>query len=318
MTHKTSSKSNTLAFPHIRPNGASRSSNGTIRPDQAHVLDWRQRAHGFGLEVDEREDVEEDRPFGVTPSGCSARTSPRPSLISRCPLTKQLKTSRRKTSSSPRKALPARTSTSYACICSTSASDRLLKAHEEVAIGQRIETAQRDLVAALGRHSGGRADARRAVPTAFAPEGRSRRGADSAARRRRAARRAHRTRCSRPSRGSSAAAMPSTSCADSWPTRGWACRHAAGSTAQLAARAEGARGGSGRPAIRPSLVDDVVTELREMDQGVPTPSTRCPRRAERPACRARNSRRAAPRRVPTSDSHASRLPRTRCAKPSAS
>ena len=33
---------------------------------QAHVLDWRQRAHGFGLDVDEREDTEERQLFPVS------------------------------------------------------------------------------------------------------------------------------------------------------------------------------------------------------------------------------------------------------------
>src|SRR5687768_10931899 len=34
---------------------------------QAHVLDWRQRAHGFGLDVDEREDADGDSAF-VSPT----------------------------------------------------------------------------------------------------------------------------------------------------------------------------------------------------------------------------------------------------------
>src|SRR5262245_20726479 len=72
MADKTSSKSNTLAF---RPTSAApagrRRRKSLIEWDDpsrpAHVLDWRQRAHGFGLEVDEREETEEERPFTVTP-----------------------------------------------------------------------------------------------------------------------------------------------------------------------------------------------------------------------------------------------------------
>src|SRR4029450_1286483 len=34
---------------------------------QAHVLDWHQRAHEFGLEVHEQEDVDGAQPYGLGP-----------------------------------------------------------------------------------------------------------------------------------------------------------------------------------------------------------------------------------------------------------
>ncbi|MET0214196.1 MAG: hypothetical protein ABW292_14395, partial [Vicinamibacterales bacterium] len=72
MADKTSSKSNTLAFPPTSAASAGRRRRKSLiewdDPSKpAHVLDWRQRAHGFGLEVDEREETDEERPFVVTP-----------------------------------------------------------------------------------------------------------------------------------------------------------------------------------------------------------------------------------------------------------
>ena len=82
---------------------------------------------------------------------------------------------------------------------------KLLKAHQEVEIGERIETAQRDLLAALGRHSRRRPDARRARgshPHEGRPGGRT----DPAAAGRRTASPNTSTRCCVRSTGSSAAA----------------------------------------------------------------------------------------------------------------
>ena len=62
---KKSTPSKTLPF---KPGGTRKSLIEWNDPSrQAHVLDWRQRAHGFGLDVDEREDAEEGQPFAIKP-----------------------------------------------------------------------------------------------------------------------------------------------------------------------------------------------------------------------------------------------------------
>ena len=43
---------------------------------QVHVLDWRCRAHEFGLDVEEREDTDEGRPFQVEPEQLLAEEEP--------------------------------------------------------------------------------------------------------------------------------------------------------------------------------------------------------------------------------------------------
>src|SRR4026209_756846 len=72
MADKTSSKSNTLAFPPTSAAAAGRGRRKSLiewdDPSKpAHVLDWRQPAHEFGLEVDEREETDEEQPFAVAP-----------------------------------------------------------------------------------------------------------------------------------------------------------------------------------------------------------------------------------------------------------
>src|SRR6185295_10858548 len=44
--------------------------------NQVHVLDWRRRAHEFGLDVEEREDTEEGQPFQVEPEQLLAEEEP--------------------------------------------------------------------------------------------------------------------------------------------------------------------------------------------------------------------------------------------------
>src|SRR5438045_1202988 len=44
--------------------------------NQVHVLDWRRRAHEFGLEVEEREDTEQGQPFQVEPERLLAEEEP--------------------------------------------------------------------------------------------------------------------------------------------------------------------------------------------------------------------------------------------------
>ena len=195
---------------------------------------------------------------------------------------------------------------------------KLLKAHEEVAIGERIETAQRDLVAALAEIPG-------AVQTLIALADRIRTKGDPAAelillpeggelrpehiepvlrafsrikRRRWPARQPARE--ARRTRGSAR------------KTRA-AARSAARRRAQKALADELAA----QP-IRPSLIDDIVAELRQVEQEFRALEHAAARRAAPSA--AGRSKRASACRAPSSGgaSRGSRRPRTWCARPSAS
>jgi RNA polymerase primary sigma factor len=116
---------------------------------QAHVLDWRQRAHGFGLDVEEREDVEGGQPF-VPPEHLLQEEEPeafadQPVAVDeeRVEEEDQDDVERPVETGAPEDVDLVRLYLQHI------GKRKLLKAQEEVAIGQRIENAQRDLVAAL-------------------------------------------------------------------------------------------------------------------------------------------------------------------------
>ncbi|HEY5616721.1 MAG TPA: sigma-70 family RNA polymerase sigma factor [Vicinamibacterales bacterium] len=145
MTDKASSKANTLAF---RTKGRRKSLIEWDDPSRpAHVLDWRQRAHGFGLDVDEREDTEEDRPFIVSPERMLREDEPEAFTDQPLPVEEE---GEEEEIEQPGGRFSREDVDLVRVYLQHIGKRRLLKAHEEVAIGQRIETAQRDLVAALG------------------------------------------------------------------------------------------------------------------------------------------------------------------------
>ena len=114
---------------------------------QAHVLDWRQRAHGFGLDVDEREDAEGDSAF-VSPTRLLEDDEPEAfteqSFVEEEPAEEEEEAAAEPGASTSRDDIDL-----VRVYLQHIGKRRLLKAHEEQAIGQRIENAQKDLVAAL-------------------------------------------------------------------------------------------------------------------------------------------------------------------------
>ena len=123
---------------------------------QAHVLDWRHRAHDFGLPVDERDDVEEGQPYDLEPRRLVEDEEPE--AFARQPVTEDEEFS--PDDDDGREPSTAGLGVGREDIdlvrvyLQHIGRRKLLKAHEEVAIGERIEKAQRDLVAALGEIPG--------------------------------------------------------------------------------------------------------------------------------------------------------------------
>ena len=195
---------------------------------------------------------------------------------------------------------------------------QLLKAHQELAIGERIENAQRDLVAALGDIPG-------AVQTLVAladrirTQGRSGRRTDPASRGRRAAGRTHRAGAEG-LRAHQAAPLPDRQPArEAGRARGSACKARAELEDALARDAEGAsptsspRSRFGRRSSTTSSPScgSSTTEFRDARSScraasAPSAAARSKRAS---GCRARSSGAA---------SRASRRPRTSCARRSAS
>jgi RNA polymerase primary sigma factor len=126
---------------------------------QAHILDWRRRAHEFGLEVEEHEDAEEGQPFQPAPERLLAEEEPEAFTPQQIPSRDEFEFEERETEeeedtdkaavSGPRDEVDL-----VRVYLQHIGKRKLLKAQEEVAIGQRIEDAQRELVAALGEIPG--------------------------------------------------------------------------------------------------------------------------------------------------------------------
>jgi RNA polymerase primary sigma factor len=145
MDEKKPSTSNTLAFRTARRRTSLIEWDDPSRP--AHVLDWRQRAHGFGLDVDEHQDAEEERPFSVSPA--HMLRDEEPEAFADQPLAADEEPEEQEIEQ-PEEGVSREDVDLVRVYLQHIGKRRLLKAHEEVAIGQRIEDAQRDLVAALG------------------------------------------------------------------------------------------------------------------------------------------------------------------------
>jgi RNA polymerase primary sigma factor len=127
---------------------------------QAHILDWRRRAHEFGLEVEVREDSEEGQPFQPEPERLLAEEEPEAFAAQQIPARDDFEYEAREGDDEEQETEQAaltgpREDVDLVRVYLQHIGKRkLLKAQEEVAIGQRIEDAQRDLVAALGEIPG--------------------------------------------------------------------------------------------------------------------------------------------------------------------
>ena len=140
MTQKTSAKSKTLAFRAPRGRKSLIEWEDPARP--AHVLDWRQRAHGFGLDVDEREDTDEEQPFAVSPERMLREDEPE--AFADQPLVEEPEDAEEEELEQAEQAEETASREDVDLVrlyLQHIGKRRLLKAHEEVAIGQRIENA---------------------------------------------------------------------------------------------------------------------------------------------------------------------------------
>ena len=120
---------------------------------QVHLLDWRRRAHEFGLDVEEREDTEGGQPFQVAPEQLLAEEEPEAFTAQPVPGRDGFEDDEDEEQSGVAEAaVPgSREDVDLVRVYLQHIGKRkLLKAKDEQAIGLRIENAQRELVAALG------------------------------------------------------------------------------------------------------------------------------------------------------------------------
>ena len=146
MAKKTAQKT-TLAFkPGSKRSGSLIEWNDPSR--QAQVLDWHHRAKDFGLAVEEREDGEEGGPYDVEPRQMLAEEEPE--AFDDQPIRRRDDFEEPVEEEEPLKAGVSREDVDLVRVYLQHIGKRkLLKAHQEVEIGGRIEAAQRDLLAAL-------------------------------------------------------------------------------------------------------------------------------------------------------------------------
>ena len=123
--------------------------------NQVHVLDWRRRTHEFGLDVEEREDTEEGQPFQIPPERLLTEEEPEAFTAQPVPGGDNGFEDDDEDEEAPEVAdvaIPgSREDVDLVRVYLQHIGKRkLLKAKDEQEIGLRIENAQRDLVAALG------------------------------------------------------------------------------------------------------------------------------------------------------------------------
>ena len=122
---------------------------------QAQILDWRHRAKDYGLEVDEREDIEEGQPYPVEPR--QLLEDEEPEAFADQPIRRRAdyealaeREPEEGEEEQPLQAGASRDDVDLVRMYLQHIGKRkLLKAHQEVEIGERIENAQKDLVAAM-------------------------------------------------------------------------------------------------------------------------------------------------------------------------
>ena len=143
----------TLAFKA----GAKRNSLIEWNPSrQAQILDWHHRAKDYGLAVEEREDAEEGQPYEIEPRQLLEEEEPE--AFADQPIRRRedfealarVEEQDEQEDEQPLKAGVSREDVDLVRVYLQHIGKRkLLKAHQEVEIGERIENAQRDLIAAM-------------------------------------------------------------------------------------------------------------------------------------------------------------------------
>ena len=143
----------TLAFKA----GAKRNSLIEWDPSrQAQILDWHHRAKDYGLAVEEREDAEEGQPYEVEPRQLLEEEEPE--AFADQPIRRRedfeelarVEEEDAQEDEQPLKAGVSREDVDLVRVYLQHIGKRkLLKAHQEVELGERIENAQRDLIAAM-------------------------------------------------------------------------------------------------------------------------------------------------------------------------
>ena len=122
---------------------------------QAQILDWHHRAKDYGLEVEEREDTDEGHPYGAEPRQLLAEDEPE--AFADQPIRRRddfealaADAPDEDEEQQPLEAGASRDDVDLVRMYLQHIGKRkLLKAHQEVEIGERIEKAQKDLLAAL-------------------------------------------------------------------------------------------------------------------------------------------------------------------------
>ncbi len=146
---KKSTGSNTLTFKPGRPGRPRKSLIEWTDPSrQAHVLDWRHRAQEFGLAVEEREETDPSRPYDE-PGRLLQEDEPEAFADQPIPDGEDEVESDEQAEQAPQAAVSREDVDLVRVYLQHIGKRRLLKAHQEREIGERIETAQRNVVAAM-------------------------------------------------------------------------------------------------------------------------------------------------------------------------
>jgi len=146
---KKTTRSNTLTFKPGRP-GRPRTSliEWTDPSRQAHVLDWRLRAQEFGLAVEEREETDPRGPYD-DPGRLMREEEPEAFAEQPIPDGEDDTQDDEHAEQAPQAGLSREDVDLVRVYLQHIGQRRLLKAHQEREIGERIETAQRHVVAAM-------------------------------------------------------------------------------------------------------------------------------------------------------------------------
>src|SRR5688572_23723105 len=151
---KKSGRPSTLTFKA----GSKRNSLIDWNPSrQAQILDWHHRAKDYGLEVDEREDVQEGQPYTVEPRQLLEEEEPEAfadqPIRRRDDFDAMAEAEPDDTEEDDEQPLQAGVSRDDVDLVRMYLQHigkrKLLKAHQEVEIGERIEKAQKDLLSAM-------------------------------------------------------------------------------------------------------------------------------------------------------------------------
>ena len=145
---KTASAPKTLTFKPGKRRGSLIEWNDTAR--QAHVLDWHQRAHEFGLDVHEHEEVDGAQPYELDPKRLLEDEEPEAFAPQHVDEDAEFEAEPDEDERPLQPGIGREDVDLVRVYLQHIGKRKLLKAHEEVAIGERIEKAQRDLVGALG------------------------------------------------------------------------------------------------------------------------------------------------------------------------